>query len=125
MKIAILIIISISIALFLSVPSAYNPLTPKGEAIGIFINGSHRGYGDFCGQYPMTWIRFRNATYDKSHWWGEKTYCDFHFGNEYEDIDNMIIGKKYKIWYHEEGRPSDVTPVHTINYWVVDGYERI
>ncbi len=122
-------ILSLIIMLFstflIFLPSYYNPLTERGEAFGIFINGSHRGYGDYCGQYPVTWIRLTNASYNKKHWYGESTYCDFHFGNQWTDVDKMKYGIEYKIWYHKESRPSDTTSGNNIEYWVIDGFEKI
>jgi hypothetical protein len=126
MIITIIVVISLlCVGVFLHVPSYYNPLTLKGEAYGIFVEGKHKGYGDFCGQYPITRIRFRNATYNKKHFHGEKTYVDMYFGNQWTDVDKMKEGVRYKIWYHEESRPSDTTGGDNIHYWVIDGYEKL
>jgi hypothetical protein len=112
-------------AIFLFIPSAYNPLTPKGEVIGIFIEGEHHGYGDSCGEYPGSYIRFKNATWNSEHFHGEDGKVRTYYGNQWKDVDKMKEGVRYRVWYHEESRGSDVTPVHPIYYWVVDGYETL
>ena len=125
--IGIIIVVGVCIGSFLMVSSQYNPLTPKGEAIGEFVNGSHRGYGEYCGQYPLTWIKLKNATVDDKHFYVDenRVYCDLYFGCQWTDVDKMVKGEIYKIWYHEESRPSDTSSGYNSYYWVIDGYKTL
>lgn len=111
--------------IFLVTPSAWNPLTPKGEIVGFFVKGGHHGYGDECGQYPGSWIHFKNATYNKDHWYKHYANLRTYFGNQFKDIDNMKEGTLYRVWYHEGSRQSDVSASYNIYYWVIDGYETL
>jgi len=95
----------------------WNPFAPSGQVVGIFIEGYHEGFGEFCGQYPNSGIRFCNETYNKEHFYGGNW---FYFGNQYKGIDKMIEGKPYCVWYHQESRPSDTTSGNNIYYWVID-----
>ncbi len=125
--IGIIIIIGVLVGVFLMHPSQYNPLTPKGEIIGEFVNGSHRGYGEYCGQYPVTWIKLKNYTADGKDFYvnEEKVFCDFYFGCNWHDVDKLVKGERYRIWYHEESRPSDTTSGNVGYFWVIDGYETL
>ena len=120
----LLIVAVVAVAIFLSIPSAWNPITPKGEATGIFIDGGHHGFGDFCGDYPGSWIRLKNATWNPKHFHGENGNVNTYYGNQFKNIDEMEVGVRYKVWYHEESRTSDVSASNQIYYWVVDGVEK-
>jgi len=100
----------------------WNPFAPSGEITGIFIEGYHKGYGDFCGDYPSSRIRLSNSTYNEEHFY-DGTW--FYFGNQYTGIDNMIEGQEYKIWYHQSSRPSDTTSGDDIEYWVIDDIKKL
>jgi len=125
MKFGIILIIAIAIGIFLLTPSAWNPLTPKGQVIGIFVYGGHHGYGNECGEYPGSFMWFRKANYDSKHWHGENGSIKTYFGNQFKDVDKMIVGEAYRVWYHEGSRQSDVSANHNIYFWVVDGYEML
>lgn len=95
-----------------------NPFTIRGEITGEFVKATHRGYGDFCGDYPQTTIWLENSTHNQEHFWGERSW--FYFGNQYSYVDEMTIGQKYKIWYHQESRPSNTTSGDVFEYFVID-----
>ena len=121
MKYMMVLIVAVLLTVFILSPSQYNPFTPKGEIEGEFIKAFHRGYGDYCGQYPSTSIYLRNATYDKEHFYGSR----FYFGNDYEDVEKMKVNHTYKINYHQESRGSDISSSNTIYFWVINGIEEI
>lgn len=123
MKLGILIIIAVAVGIFLMIPSYWNPLTPKGEVIGIFMEGGHHGYGDSCGEYPGSWIRFRNATWNPKQFFGKDGVVHTYYGNQWKDVDKMKEGIRYRVWYHEGSRPSDVSASYNVYFWIVDGYE--
>ena len=112
-----MICIVIGLLILLTVFPYINPFAPRGEITGVFIEGYHEGYGDLCGQYPESGIRLSNASYNEEHFFPRSW---FYFGNQYTGIDKMIKGQQYKIWYHQESRPSDATSGDNIEYWVID-----
>ena len=97
-------------------------LTPRGSITGEFVSATHRGFGDYCGQYPFTSIILKNYSVD-----GDIDIWDgrFYFGNQFSDVDNLKSGQKIKINYHQESRGSDTTPITNIDYWVIDSIEVI
>jgi len=99
-----------------------NPFKPSGYVIGNFRSGDHRGFGDFCGQYPFTCVVVDNysVTGDIDDW--DNT---FYFGNQYTKVDCFKQGEIIKITYHQESRPSDTTSGDTIYYWVIDNIEKL
>lgn len=112
----------IIIILLVTIISAFwNPFAPNGIIVGEYIEGYHEGFGDFCGQYPNSGIRLRNASYNEEHFFPRNW---FYFGNQYKGIDNMIEGERYKIWYHQESRQSDTTSGNMIHYWVIDNIQK-
>ena len=116
--ITIALSIIVTVIIFVTI---LNPFTPRGEITGIFVEGSHKGYGDFCGDYPHTIVRFHNVTYIKEHFYGGHEGREwFMFDNQWTDLDNMIVGQKYRIWYHQEYRPSDTTSGDSIRCWMID-----
>ena len=119
----VMFFISLLIIIFLvaTVSSFWNPFAPNGIIVGEYIEGYHEGFGDFCGQYPNSGIRLRNASYNVEHFFPRNW---FYFGNQYKGIDNMIEGERYKIWYHQESRPSDTTSGNMIYYWVIDNIQK-
>jgi len=118
MAVFAVIILIISIVSISNVCTLFNPFAPRGEIIGYFVEGNHDGFGEFCGQYPYSNIKLRNAIYDDEHFMGTGGW--FHFGNQYEYIDEMVVGEVYTIHYHQEGRPSDTTSGECVHYWVID-----
>ena len=92
-------------------------LTPRGSVTGEFVSAEHRGFGDFCGQYPFTSIVLKDYSVD-----GDIDDWDnrFRFGNQYSNVDNLKPGQRIKINYHQESRGSDTTSGDTIYYWVID-----
>lgn len=95
----------------------WNPFAPSGHVVGEFINADHRGFGDFCGQYPFTKIILNNYSVV-----GEIDDWDnvFYFGNQYSKVDDLRTGQHITIYYHQESRPSDTTSGDMIYYWVID-----
>jgi len=112
-----ILIISIVVGIFVFIPSL-NPFIPQGQVVGIFIEGYHEGFGDFCGDYPNSGIRFTDTYYNEEHFPFSNDGW-FYFGNQYSGIDKMIVGQEYTIWYHQESRPANTTDSEAINYWVV------
>ena len=111
----------ISGAIIVSISPLWNPFAPSGTITGIFIDGSHEGFGEFYGQYPHSSIRLCNDTCNREHF----PFSEYRFGNQYSGIDNMIEGERYKIWYHQNSRPSDTTSGNMIKYWVIDDIKKL
>jgi len=125
MKAQLIILITgiiIFLLILMSVLQVWNPFAPSGHITGIFVKAEHRGFGDFCGQYPFTRIVLNNysVTGDIDDWDNV-----FYFGNQHSDVDNFKVGQKIKVNYHQESRPSDTTSGNTIYYWVIDNIEKI
>ena len=95
-------------------------LTPRGSITGEFVRGGHKGFGNTCGSYPSTYIVLKNYTVTGDY---ELFGNEFYFGNEFSDIDNLKVGQRIKINYHQESRQSDTTPSTTGYYWVIDSIE--
>jgi len=104
-------------------------LTERGSVTGEFCKGSHRGFGEFCGQYPFTSIRLRNYSIDGEIWdydINEKSnIASFSFGNQFEDVDVCQVGVVYKFSYHKDSRPSDTTSGDDIEFYVLDSIEQV
>ena len=95
----------------------------RGSVIGVFVEGSHRGYGDECGQYPITRVRLSRWSVSGYEIYGYDVNggtCSFIFGNDYSDVEQLRTGCIYKISYHMEYRSSDTTPITRHGYAVID-----
>jgi len=121
----LIIVIVILVSIFV-IPWA---LTERGNVIGEFVKGGHRGYGDECGQYPFTFVRLKNYSIDGNIYdydYNSKSgMTSFYFGNQYKDVDNLIVGNRYKFNYHKESRSSDVSAGDMIDYYVLDSIETL
>ena len=105
------------IVIVTSVSPFWNPFAPSGIITGNFVSAEHRGFGDFCGQYPYTRIKLSNYSVEGDY---DTIGSIFYFGNQYKDVDKIITGQFIRISYHQESRPSDTTSGNTIYYWVID-----
>lgn len=112
----------------LFVPNFRGLLFERGSITGTFISGGHFGYGDSCGEYPGSYLIMSNCypvpTIVKDFFWRDDTTVQhFYFENDYSGIDNLKVDNEYKINYHREYRPSDVSVSEQVSYWVIDSIE--
>ena len=99
-------------------------LTERGSVTGDFVKGGHKCFGDSCGEYPSSFVRLVNWSKDSNIYESDvnNKLASFHFGNQFEGIDNCAVGQKYKFSFHKESRSADAGG-DDIEYWVLDSIE--
>lgn len=89
----------------------------RGSVTGEYVKGYSEGYGEFCGQYPFCYVVLKNVSCNgPMEGYGNKYY----FGNQYDDVLGLEVGKVYTFVYHMETRMSDACAGSYVDYYVLE-----
>jgi len=128
----LIIVVSIFFFIFLFLllmfPNLLGYLFMRNCVSGQYVEGYHSGFGEECGQYPVTRILMVDCypvptVYKDFIWHDDGTPTPFVFGNDFKSIENLEKGVYYKICYHQESRIADADASSRIFYWVIDSIE--